>query len=124
MNDAISCCSRCGTPTSDKALVLGVEREISESVPQELRLCPTCVESFERWYRKLGKSSSKWARSPQAEGSLALPTSFGSNRSKRRRSRKKQIRRFLVITSLTILVFLVVFYWTWTILKSATRIEE
>ena len=112
------------TPLNDKSFALALEKELPESVPEELRLCPRCVESFERWYRQRVKYSSKRAAPIQSEASSALPISFGSNHSKRRRRRKKQIQRVLVVTSLTILVFLTVFYWTWTILKTATRIEE
>jgi hypothetical protein len=128
MSDAIPICicSRCGTPMNDNAFALAValEKELPESLPQKLRFCPKCIESFERWYRKRGTSSARRARRLQSDGSSASPTLFGSNQSKRCHRRKKQMHRALVVTSLMILVFLAVFYWTWTILKTATQLEE
>jgi|GEM_PF-6294874 len=127
MSDGIPICSRCRKPLSDNAFALSLEKELPESVPQDLRLCPRCIESFERWYRRRGKSSSKLAPNLQPEDSSALPTTSGSNQSKRRHHRKKQMHpliRILVVTSLSILLFLFAFYWTWTILKTATRPAE
>ena len=124
MSDTIPICSRCGRPMNDNAFALALEKELPESVPRELRLCPGCIKSFERWYRKRGKSSTKLAPRLQPEGSSALPTASGSNQSKRRHHRKKQMHRVLMVTSLTILLFLFAFYWTWTILRTATRVEE
>jgi hypothetical protein len=127
MTDGIPICSRCRKPLNDNAFALSLEKELPESVPQDLRLCPLCVESFRRWYRKRAKSSSNVAPNLQPEDSSAAPTAAGSNQSKRRHRGKRQMHpliRILVVTSLTILLFLFTFYWTWTILNRATRTDE
>jgi hypothetical protein len=127
MTDGIPNCSRCGNSLSDDAFTLSLGKVLPESVPQDLRLCPLCVESFQRWFRKRGKSFSKAASNLQPEGSSALPPASGSNQSKRRHHRNNQMHpriRILLVTSLTILLFLLTFYGTWKILSNATRVGE
>ena len=124
MSNAIPICGRCGKPVSDDSRELALEKELPDSVREERRLCPSCIESFNRWYRKYTKPSSRRAPRLEPEGTSAPGTAFGLKQSKRRHRRKKQIQRVLVVTSLTILVFLISFYWTWTALKTATRVEE
>ena len=127
MTDGIPICSRCGNSLSDDAFTLSLEKDLPESVPRDLQLCPFCVESFQRWFRKRGNSSSRAASNLQPEGSSALPPASSSNQSKRRRRSKKEmppLNRTLLITSVTILLFLLSFYWTWRILGTITRVDE
>jgi len=127
MTDGIPICSRCRKPLNDNAFALSLEKELPESVPQDLRLCPLCIESFQRWYRKHGNSLSKAASNLQPEDSSSSPTTSSSNQSKRRHRHKKEKHPLiwvLVVSSVTILLFLFAFYWTWTILKTATRTGE
>jgi hypothetical protein len=127
MSDGIPICSRCLKPLNDKAFALALERGLPESVPQDLQLCPRCIKSFERWYQKRGKSSSRVNPNLQTGDASAIPTASVSKRSKRHRHQKKQkhpLIRTLTITSLTILLFLLAFYWTWTVLSRATRTED
>jgi hypothetical protein len=128
MADGISVCSRCREPLVDDAFVLVVEKGPSESVvPQSLRLCPKCVESFERWYRKRAKLWSGTAAGVGPGEGLATPSATGAKHSRRRHRQKKQkspLIRILVITAVSVLLFVFAFYWTWTILKTATRTEE
>ena len=103
-----------------------VATEMPESVPRDLRLCARCVESFERWYWKRAKSSTSSAANAQPENAMASGIASVSKQSRRPKRKKKgnPLIRILTITTLTILLFLVVFYSTWTILKTATRPEE
>jgi len=123
MGNVRPCCGRCGNSMCDNGVPLALEKESTESLPRELRLCPRCVESFELWYWKRGKCSSKVALGLRSKGASTLSTVVGSNGSKRRHRRKKEIQRVLVVASLSILVFLLVFYWTWTILRTTARID-
>jgi ribosomal protein S27AE len=127
MTDVIRYCSRCGNSLSDGAFTLSLEKDLPESVPQDLQLCPRCAESFQRWFRKRGNLYSKAALNRQADGSSALPPASSSNHSKRRRHRDNQrhrLIRILLVISLTVLLFLLTFYGTWRILSTATRVEE
>jgi hypothetical protein len=125
MSDGIRACSRCGEPLNEEAFALTLENKLPESVPQVLQLCPRCTESFERWYTKRGKSSSS-SGAPNIQGG-AMPGASVSKTSRRRhRHRKKMhpVLRNLMIASVSILLFLAAFYWTWTILKRATRADD
>jgi hypothetical protein len=128
MTDAIPLCSRCRKPLDDNAFALLLEKELPGSVPQDLQLCPQCVESFHHWYLKREQSSIKAVPNLLVEDSSASSATTGSNRSKRRRRLKNKkthpLIRILVVASLAILLFIVAFYWTWTILRTATRNEE
>jgi hypothetical protein len=127
MTDDNRNCSRCGNSLRDGAFTLSIEKDLPESVPQDLLLCSFCVESFQRWFRKRGNSSSKAALNRQAEGPSALPPASSSNHSKRRHRRDNQWRpliRILMVISLTVLLFLLTFYGTWRILNTATRVGE
>ena len=121
-------CSRCGKPLSESAFTLLLEKELPESVPQDLRLCPRCVESFEWWYRKRARSAARAAAGAGPEDSSGLSTGSGSKGSRRHRHRKKKLHpalRILILSVLTILLFAVAFYWTWAVLIRATRpVEE
>lgn len=123
MSHAIPVCSRCDKPMTDNAFALALEKQLSDSVPRDLRLCPRCTMSFESWYRRRGRSSSNLA-GVHSEGSSKLATAFGSKNPKRSNRRNEQRHRVLVVTTLTILAFLLVFSWTWTILKSVARLED
>ncbi len=128
MSDEIPSCSRCRKPLSDDAFALSLEKALPDSVPQDLRLCPLCVESFRRWYERRGKSSLNGGPSLKPKDAAASPAAAGSQPSKRRhRHRKKRMHpviRILLVTVLSLLLFAFAFYWTWTILKTATRTEE
>jgi hypothetical protein len=127
MTDASPLCSRCRKPLKENAFALSLEKELPESVPQDLQLCPLCVESFRRWYRKRAKSASSMAPNLEAGDSSASPTASSSMQSRRRHRGKKEMHpaiRIALITSLTVLLFLFTFYWTWTLLNRATRTDE
>jgi hypothetical protein len=124
MSDTIPLCSRCEKPVNAKAFALALEQEPPESIPRELRFCPRCTISFEHWYWKRAKTPRTPGSRLKSERSSALPGEFSSKDSKRSHRRKKQVRRVFVVTSLTIVVFLVAFYWTWTILKTVARVDE
>jgi hypothetical protein len=127
MTDAIPVCSRCGKALKENAFALSLEKELPESVPKDLQLCPLCVESFRRWYRKRAKYSSSMAPNLAAENSSPSPNVSGSKQSRRRHRGKKEMHpaiRIVLITSLTILLFIFTFYWTWTLLNRATRTDE
>jgi hypothetical protein len=127
MSDGITLCGRCGKPLSDEALVFALAQAVSESVPRELRLCARCTESFERWYWKRAKSTAGSAASIQAANAAAAgfaSVSKGARHQGRKKPKRNRLIRILTITTLTILLFLAVFYSTWTILKTATRTGE
>ncbi len=127
MTDGTPICSRCGNSLSDDAFTLSLQKDLSESVPRDLQLCPRCVESFQRWVRKRGNLFSKAASNLQPESSSELLSASSSKHSKRRHHRKREMQpwvRNVVVTSLTILLFILTFMWTWRVLSHATRVEE
>jgi hypothetical protein len=124
MSDAISLCNRCNKPLNDNVLAIALNKELSDLCPREVQLCQSCVASFERWFSKRSRSSSRSADGGRSESSATSRLSFGSKRSERRPKAKKEIYKRLLYTSLTILVFFMVFCWTWTILKTAAARGE
>jgi hypothetical protein len=127
MTDDIRNCSRCGNSLSDGGFTLSLAKDLPESVPQGLQLCPHCAESFQRWLRKRGNLNSKAALNRRAEGSSPLPPASSSKHSKRRHDRdnpRRRLIRILLVISLTILLFLLTFYGTWRILSTATRVGD
>ena len=127
MSENISICSRCRKPLSSNGLAITLEKELRDSIPQVIELCPNCIESFEWWYRKHENPPSTVPANDQTADGLRSPSTSGSNRSKRRHRKKKRknpLIRMLTIASLTIVLFLIAFYWTWTILTRATRVDD
>jgi hypothetical protein len=127
MSDGIPTCSRCRKLLKQSAFALALEKGLPESVPQVLQLCPRCIESFERWYCNRGNPPSKVTPNVQSGDVSAMPATSVSKQSKRRYRHKKSTNPLiwtLKVTSLTILLFLLAFYWPWTILIRATRTEE
>lgn len=127
MTDRTDTCGRCSESISGDAFMLSLKKDSSESAPQDLRLCPRCVESFDRWARKHGTLSSPAVPASQSERSSVV--SIGSRLSgarRRKRSKKQQglVIRGIVITFLTLLLFLLTFYVTWKILNRSPQIEE
>ena len=117
MNDAIPRCSRCDDLLKDTDFRIECNGAPCRSVPAQLRLCSSCVDSFGRWYRKRKKSlSAPKPRVPAQVGS-ALPRVSGTTTSMRRHL-QKQTRRLLVFIWGIIFAVLAMFYWSWTIVKS------
>ena len=91
MSDGIPRCSRCGEALSEDAFALSIQRELPNSVPQDLRFCPRCIRSFERWYGKRRKLSSSLALDERpANSASVLAESISEKRSRRSRRRKAE----------------------------------
>jgi hypothetical protein len=123
MGDAIPVCSRCGNPNREKVVVVALGDKLADPVPQELHLCPRCVSSFERWFKRRAPVPKQDARRPPSRASI-MPTAFGLDNASERGRLRKQPRRILTLMSLSILFLLTICYWTWTFIHSSARLED